>query len=153
MYISQNLIQLDKTSSKKIECFIKELDNHFVPPLSSRVNIAQWSRKLNDFAVNIVKMNAHVDIEALISFYSNKGSESYITLIAVASSQRGKGLSDDLLKYCIAYCMEIGSTAIKVKTWLSNKRVIGMYHSHGFIDYEIKDDRGNDKTLVLKKRL
>jgi len=76
MKLSENIQQFDKTFGEKIECFIKEVDHEFVPLLSSRVNISEWSKKLNALAVNIGSVNSYGEIEAMISFYCNQNSES-----------------------------------------------------------------------------
>jgi len=153
MKLNKNISKLDKTYSDNIECFIKEVDCEFVPPLSSRVSISEWSKKLNELAVNIGKINDDGDLEALISFYANKGDVSYISFVAVSKSQRGKKTGTALLDYCIDFCTEIGSTYVKLETWLSNERIIDVYHSRGFVDLEIKNDRSVDKSLILIKKL
>jgi len=145
--------QLDQNCSEKIERFIVKVDDEFIPPLSSKVSIPQWSKKLNALAVNIAKVNFNGDLDALISFYPNKDKESYISFIAVGKSQRGKKLAGTLLDRCIKICTDMRSTSIKVHTWLSNDKISNIYHSRGFVDIEIINDRGSDKTLILEKKL
>ena len=97
------------------------------------------------------KLDSLGNTKALLSFYTNE--ESYITFFAVSKEHRRKGLGSMLLDACILECKKKQSNSIKVETWLSNKKVTGLYLSRGFKKIEIRNDRPIDSTLVLEKRL
>ncbi len=148
---NMDIKKLKKGSSISIEKFIKEIDPEIVPPIGTKVDLGKWAIKLDTFAINLASLDQLGNIEALLSFYVNKGS--FITFFAVSKDHRRRGLGSMLLDACIHECKKEQSSSIKVHTWLSNERAIILYNSKGFKKDEIRTDRLVDTTLILKKKL
>ncbi|MCK5535943.1 MAG: GNAT family N-acetyltransferase [Bacteroidales bacterium] len=147
--INPQVLHLKSNSLNLICEFIKNIDSDFTPPLSTKVNINEWSYKLNAFATNIIIEDDKKQVIALLSFYVNENANSYITFFGISKIHRHKGYGTILLDYCLSYCKKMKSRSITVETWLSNKNAIDLYISKGFRNKTIKEDRTEDKTLVL----
>src|SRR6056297_1031271 len=102
---------------------IEKLDRHFVPPLSSRVNLEEYANKLDKFASMILAFSESGKLIGMIAFYNNNQSDkiAYITYLGVLPAFQGNGIANYLLKDCISKCKDKGMNFILVETWENNE--------------------------------
>jgi ribosomal protein S18 acetylase RimI-like enzyme len=126
----------DDCNCKNIVEFFQKIDHDFVPPLSSKVNIVDWSKKLVEKAVNIVAIvekHGHSEIIGIISFYCNDYVKlySYIPVIGILNEYRGKGIASILWDMCLKHLKEKGFKLVGIRTWESSK-AFSIYKKIGF---------------------
>ena len=118
--------------ANRIEEFLKELNEDFVPSLSSRVDIKEYSLKLAEFADTIFLYNDNNELMASCSIYCNCASE-YISSIAVKKKYRGIGVGalmmGEVKHHVKTNCDEIGLRVHK-----DNIKAIAYYRGSGFIE-------------------
>lgn len=142
---------LNKGSYKFIYDLVVDLDGEFVPPLSTRIDLEQYSKKMDEYATVLAALSANGDLKGAIAFYCNdiQTKVAYITYLGVARFARGQGLGSALLDACIAKCAEVGMLRIDVKTWESNAPAIRLYQSRLFEVKGLESDRTGVNSIKM----
>lgn len=137
--MSHAFVMLDSGVTKEKVDFLSFLlinDGQFIPLLSSRVDLKEYSSKLikNSQIYSLVFNGENV---AYASIYLNdvKGNKSYIPYLAVSPNYQGRGYARKLMNYVL---LEAKSKKFKT-TQLSVRKVSKaflLYKSLGFVDKE-----------------
>jgi ribosomal protein S18 acetylase RimI-like enzyme len=124
------LICEDKDSFEDIYNYLLENDSNMTPPLSKRVNIETYSRKLFDKAKQfwIKKDQKAIGFAACYVIES----EMYISSISICSGYKGLGLGKKLLEYIISFGRKNELKKIILEVQPENKNVINFYKKFNF---------------------
>ena len=124
--------------------FLQRVDNDFPTPLSARVNLEEYARKLTDHGFVSVTIKQGV-IVGMVAMYCNdtENSYAYIPLVAVDSQYRGQKISKSLMDCAIAYARLNGFKTLGLHT--ENPVALRLYESLGFVVIE----DGHRKYLEL----
>lgn len=133
---------------KRLEDVLYLIDNLFVEPLSQRVVIKDYAKKILDNGVAYILKQNDSDI-GLIAGYINQGKESFITAIGVDSHYQGFGGGKLLLNKFIDTAQKFKSTHIYLKVNVNAKSAVNMYRKAGFIE----TDKLDNDNLILTKYL
>jgi ribosomal protein S18 acetylase RimI-like enzyme len=132
---------LDEASCSDLKRHLRACDPTFMPPLSERLDIGEYSAKL---AANATRFEAWADHEliGLIAAYCNAADKhvAYITSVSVLSQQQGKGIAADLFERCIVYIRNIGFKCIELEVNSGNNAAVGLYARFGFKSTRITDN-------------
>jgi len=113
---------------------LSHCDNNFIPTLGSRVEIADYARKI---ANKTVCFEAWVkgDLVGLVAVYCNNPlmDVAFITSVSVLSEFQGRGIASRLLANCKAHVRKLGFTFIELEVSSINKAASDLYLKHGFI--------------------
>ncbi|NEZ03434.1 GNAT family N-acetyltransferase [Wenzhouxiangella sp. XN201] len=144
----KGLVIVQDQSAERILRFLSALDHDFTPPLSSRVNLDEYSRKLSRYAKNLFASTGNADV-GHAAFYSNDIQErfAFISSIAVTEQYRGTSLASDLLDAVILECKLDGMQSICLEVAPCNAKAISFYQSFGF-----KRIKYNSMKLKLRAR-
>lgn len=116
---------------------LKRCDSTFIPMLSSRLDIDDYSIKI---LKNAKTFEAWIDDEliGLVAAYCNSSDQlnAYITSVSVLPDWQGKGLAAQLLTNCIVSVRNLGFEKIDLEVNAANKAAMALYLSHGFIATE-----------------
>jgi GNAT superfamily N-acetyltransferase len=106
----------------------------FVPPLSSRVEINDYAKKITNQATRFEAWSGGILI-GLIAAYCNdqKSRVAFITSVSVLSEWAGKGVAAHLLNQCIEHAKTMGMQQISLEVASNNTRAIQLYEKTGFI--------------------
>ena len=141
---------MKKYSSREIYSFLKEVDNDFPVPLSNKVTLQEYAKKLeNKATLHCVEINGK--IVAMIAGYTENviNHLAYIAILAVKKSLRGKGISKFLIKEFFEECRKKELSGIHVYTHPTNLPAIKLYTSVGFTAYILENEaRPNDLHLI-----
>ncbi|HIF9078781.1 TPA: GNAT family N-acetyltransferase [Photobacterium damselae] len=135
----------------KIIDFVIRSDNEFIPSLSSRVNLEEYTNKLINNAV-ILTNNCNGVINALLGGYNNN-EIAYVSYLYVDECARGQGISKKLLNKFIEKSNENGNRAIRL-TVRKESSAYYLYSNFGFciineFKYTDVDILGVTMELVL----
>lgn len=136
---------------KQIEKFLRAVEKDFPVPLSQKVNIEEYSRKLYDRAA-VVYERKDDKIVAMVAGYVENLSDgiAYIAIVSTLKEYRGKGLARKLLFDFINLCEKKQIKAVHLYTDQCNQKAIKLYESLGFVDYKIVNEpRPQDKHLIF----
>jgi len=108
--------------------YLKEVDNLLIPPLSSRVNLAEYAEKVCNRAILFVAKNEQewVGVEAV---YFNKYPDfSFTTHLSVKKEyQNDSNVGMELMLRQLRYLKENGTKGLRFSIRKSNKQLLN-YH-------------------------
>ena len=129
---------INVSSADDIFLFLLECDDSFIPKLSSRVNIQEYSIKI---FTNSIRFEAWIDdvMAGLIAMYVNK-SFGYITNVSVSQKHMNYGIASDLMTKCIEYSKSVSIKKITLEVSENNFSAIKLYEKFSFKVYQKNDD-------------
>lgn len=129
----------------KLILFLHKIDRDFPVPLSEKVNLKQYAKKLiekGNLKIELVDNN----IVGLVAGYidHSDGIMSYIAVVGVDSEFRGKSIAKKLLNEYIEECREKKIKFIHLYTDKSNLSAIQMYKKLGFYESKLENESRNE---------
>jgi 2-polyprenyl-3-methyl-5-hydroxy-6-metoxy-1,4-benzoquinol methylase len=128
------LLYTSATASRdEIHLHLMKCDSHFSPPLSSRVNLLEYSDKLFAKAVSFEAWDEGI-LVGMVNAYLNSSEtrHGYITNVSILEEYKGKGIASSLLKMCLAYAREHEYNRITLEVSSENFPAIKLYSKSGF---------------------
>ena len=151
---------VDKSAIKvtDIKKILEKLDDYYIPPISSQVELSEYAEKIRlNAEILVIKYNKNtVGISAV---YCNDYDDytAFITTIGMMDKYQGQGLGKKLLEKSIDLAKSKGMRKIKLEVHENNNTAISFYKRNNF---EIKEDRScssnNSSTqhwLVMEKTI
>jgi GNAT superfamily N-acetyltransferase len=113
--------------------FLLSVDREFIPPLSQKVNVPDYARKLVETATSIFLTVGEVDV-GHAAYYSNdfRARTAFLTSISVKSEFRGRGLARHLLDDVIQRVINDGMEHLRLEVNPKNSGAVRFYRKHGF---------------------
>ncbi len=144
---------INLANATQISEHLRGCDSVFVPPLSDRIQIDAYTRKIVERAVRFEAW-ANSDLVGLVAAYCNdrESSIAFITNVSVTSWWQGKGIAMQLVENCINYVSAIGFTRIELKLDRRNMAAISLYKKKGFSTCKL-NDRSETMSLAICKEV
>ena len=124
----------NKASAVEIAEHLWTCDTDFVPPLSGRVEINSYARKIASKAMRFEAWSGDA-LVGLVAAYCNDQEKriAYITSISVLKGWTGKGIAVCLMSRCIKHvkAMRMGQICLEVAS--DNTPAIRLYEKSGFV--------------------
>jgi len=131
-----SLVYKTRTASlEEVLRHLKRCDGHFVPPLSSRVDLLDYARKIHKNAVSFEAWDEDThSLVGMINAYLNdpKGQAAYITNVSVAREYMGQGVASVLLAMCLALAQADHFSIVKLEVLPENVPAMRLYTRAGF---------------------
>ena len=126
-----------------------EVDDEFIPSLSSQMNIVEYIDKIIKNAV-IIPIYVMGRMEAFIAIYCNDYDSyiGYLTMIIVRKGYRSKGFGKLLVNSAIDLLKELKFKKLRLEVFKSNNKAYLLYKKLGFEVY-----KENSDSLYMEKRL
>lgn len=120
-------------SESRIFGFLRNVDCDFCPPLSSRVDLAEYAKKLSLCATNLFAISRGVDV-GHVAFYSNDliNKRAFLSSVSLKKEVRGSGLALYLLEEVFSRCKSDGAGSVYLKVDERNARAVEFYRKNGF---------------------
>ena len=133
------LIYKTRTASyEEIHRLLEECDTNFIPPLSSRVDLLAYARKIFENAISFEAWDANVLVGMVNTYLSDASTRTgFITNVSVLREHRGKGIAFILLQMCLDHPRRIGFSRVRLETSLQNAPAIRLYSRAGFRTVEV----------------
>ncbi|MCV2369882.1 GNAT family N-acetyltransferase [Roseateles oligotrophus] len=133
----------------EIEGLLKEIDGDFVPPLSSSVDLTEYSNKLYNKAT-IFSVHDKGALVAVMAVYCTDAVNrvAYGTMLAVAATHRIYGLGPNLIKSTLDFLKKSEFKVFRLEIYKTNPRVITLYRRLGF---SIASE--TDTSVFVEKKL
>lgn len=139
-------IHRNRADALQIEAHLRACNRAFVPPLSHRVDILAYSRKIHALAE---RFEAWSDggLIALLAMYCNDSTRraAYITSVSVDARWKRLGLASDLLAGSIALAKEREFEMIELEVDPGAAAAYLLYQKHGFAP---SNDAGSDQNKL-----
>lgn len=139
--------RLNKASEAQIAEHLLRCDAEFVPPLSGRVEIVGYAKKIASNAMRF-EVWAGDKLVGLVAAYCNDQERciAYITSVSVLKEWARKGVSANLMKQCIEWAETLGMRQVSLEVASDNIPAIGLYEKSGFV---IGEGQGSFITMNL----
>lgn len=124
----------NKASETEIAEHLSRCDADFIPPLSGRVEINNYAKKIIDNAARFEAWFGNRLIGLVAAYFNDEeGHIAYITSVSILNEWVGKGISEILMTKCIEHAKAAGILVISLEVACSNKPAINLYEKTGFI--------------------
>ena len=125
---------LNKTSAAQIAEHLLRCDADFVPPLSGRVKVDDYARKIADKATRFEAWSGG-SLVGLVAVYCNDREKriAYITSVSVLREWTGKGVVAHLMSQSVEHAKALGMKQIGLEVASDNTPAIRLYEKSGFI--------------------
>ena len=127
-------------SQNEIYIHLLDCDRYFIPTLSDKVKISEYSEKIFKLAINFEAWDINKLI-GLVSMYVNEESTSsgYITNVSIINEYKNRGIASNLLKKCIKYSKDINLNWISLKVNTKNVSAVNLYNKFNFMEEKHKN--------------
>jgi len=135
--------KIQKLPGEVIFNYLTAIDQSLIPPLSTRVDIRDYSEKLQCNAIHFCALD-NDSLVGIVACYFNEpeGKTGYISSFSVVESHRSKGIAGNLLKSVTDYAINKGFETIILRVFRHNKAAINLYEKFGF--YKETQDNLNE---------
>lgn len=133
-------------TEKEIRGHLHECNENFIPPLNSRVDLEEFSKKMFEKSITFEAWEDGV-LAGMLSAYFNDTDNylGYITNVSVMKNYTGMGIASVLLGMCIDYAKEHHFKGIKLEVHKENSPAIKLYNKFGFQIFE------NNNNFVIMR--
>jgi ribosomal protein S18 acetylase RimI-like enzyme len=143
-------IEYKKNHSNAIDILnhLNNCDDNFIPKLSSKVNLQDYSNKIFD---NAVRYEAwfNNDLIGLVAVYQNIiKQEMFITNVSIENKYTGNGIANQLMNQLLILFNSQDFNKIKLEVEVNNKIAINLYTKYNF---KLESQNANSLTLELNK--
>ena len=142
--------KLDEKYLEKLNNFLNEIDSDFPIPLSEKVDLFEFSKKILSLGIVFAEFDGDTICGAIL-FYANdtETKTAYVSVLGVLKSHRKKGIAQRLLSECIKTLSEMDFKTVSLYTHKTNLGAIALYEKNGF-KKETDLKRPDDYLLKLK---
>lgn len=129
------LIESKQLSSEEIYKYLEDNSDIFIPPLTNRVNLTEYSNKIYLYAWQVWAIDSNNDKLAgfMACYFNDKVNNiGYITTISVKKEYQGKKVGYNLLNTAINYAREKDFKKIKLEVNKKNVNAMKFYYRNGF---------------------
>jgi ribosomal protein S18 acetylase RimI-like enzyme len=126
--------QTNKASETEIAAHLRLCDPNFVPPLSGRVEISDYAKKIASNATRFESWSEG-SLIGLVAAYCNDQERliAYITSVSVLHKWTGKGIAANLIRHCVKHAQASGMKKISLEVARDNVPAIKLYEKNGFV--------------------
>jgi len=125
---------VDRASSAEIAEHLLCCDADFVPPLSGRVAIPDYAKKIASKATRFEAWS-NGTLVGLVAAYCNDHDTLivHITSVSVLKEWTGKGIAKNLIDRCVAHAKAAGMHHVGLEVAADNIPAIKLYEKSGFV--------------------
>lgn len=138
---------MNKINRKEVEALLNDVQKDFTPSLSETVDLAEYSSKLVDKAIIIPNYNEKY-LNAICAIYANDYFhwKAYLTMLAVHSESRGKGIAKKLIQRAEIELIQKGFKSLSLEVYANNSQALSLYENCGFSVH----DKSGDSIFMIK---
>ena len=140
---------MDTANEQAILLHLQACDVNFAPPLSAKVNLAEYAAKITTNAVTFEAWNAE-ELVGVVAAYFNDGAKhkSFITNVSTLKAYGGKGIGSALIRDCIEYAVKEHYHSIALEVNKESTTAVRLYQKYGF-----KKVKENETALFMELKL
>jgi ribosomal protein S18 acetylase RimI-like enzyme len=130
-----------RLTHSEIYKYLSENDNDFIPPLSTRKNITDYSLKLAENSVQFCAFDNKKIIAIVACYFNNLENRSgFISTVSVMKGYQQMGICKALLADVKKYGVENNFISICLEVKCRNQNAVKIYKKAGFKEVSMKDD-------------
>jgi len=123
----------NRASMAEIRAHLARCDTHFIPPLSTRVNLGAYAEKIVNHAERFEAWSMG-ELAGLVAAYANDAGRSgvFVTNVSVVPELWGGGVGRQLMENCIDHARRAGFERVSLRVDREQAAAIGLYSRCGF---------------------
>ena len=125
---------IDQASEGKVNEHLLYCDADFIPPLSERVALSDYTKKI---LRNATRLEAWLNgtLVGLVAAYCNDQESriAHITSVSVVKACTGQGIGTQLIDRCVVHARAVGMQQIRLEVDVNNSPAIHLYEKYGFV--------------------
>ena len=137
----------NKTDTQILVDYLKAVDEDFVMPLSSKVDLLELAQKTLEYGYAYIALE-NGNVVALVTFYCNDkaNAKAFLPILSVKKEFRGKGYARKLVNIVIDVSRLHEMQMVCVDS--INPVAIGLYKSVGFKTIRVDESHGIRKEYL-----
>ena len=126
-------LNIPSLSQKEISAFLNKVNYLFIPSLSSRLDINEYSQQLSEKATHFTVYKGNKLLAFLACYFNNQQTKiGYITTLSTLAEYKGIGLGSQLIDEVIKYGKANNFKEIKLEVHKDNLVALNFYKRKGF---------------------
>lgn len=139
---------VNAASVAQITDHLQSCDANFIPPLSTRVDIAAYSQKIGVRAVRFEAWSSDLLVGLVAAYFNDiEGRVAHITNVSVPRTWGGQGIASRLLRHCIDHGSRASAVEFRLEVAADNFAARRLYSRAGF---QTTDPQTSNATMFLK---
>ena len=142
------------TATKEdIQAHLEVCDRDFVPNLSLKVNIEEYSKKIRASAKTFEAWSGKA-LVGLVAAYMNdaRARVGFITSVSVTKEFVGQGIASALLDHCLDRSRQEGMKAVRLEVSTESREAIHLYKHFGFSEIVRNGETVSMEMEISEKR-
>ena len=143
-------IYVNRASVAQLAHHLRLCDQFFVPPLSERVSLMDYSAKLHERAERFEAWIETTLVGLVAGYYdAEPDMVAFISSVSVLKEWQGRGVASALVDRSIAHAQHLGFGVIELEVALQNDLAVRLYRKHGF---QVISQDANQAKMALALR-
>ncbi len=132
---------LKKATEEDILRHLQACDNNFLPPLSKKINLEAYSKKIYDNTITF-EVWYNKTLVGLVAAYFNDADNivGFITNVSTIKEYGGQGIASKLMNQCILYGQQHNFESIQLEVFPENTVAFNMYKKFGFTEMTVRNN-------------
>jgi ribosomal protein S18 acetylase RimI-like enzyme len=128
------IYRTNRASAEEIAGHLRSCDSRFVPPLSARVDIDDYARKIVERAKRFEAWDGD-RLVGVVAAYCNDAPPgcAFITNVSVDCEWTGRGVGVHLVRDCLRGVRECGLRRVHLEVGAANRAAVALYMRLGFV--------------------
>lgn len=127
---------------------LKICNASFIPPLSQKVDIENYSQKIYDNADTFEAWGENKLIGLVATYCNNINKSAFITSVSVIKTYTNRGVGSKLLEDCIKYVEGKGFREITLEVNIQSKKARSLYKKLNFQEVEF-----DNKIIIMRYQI
>lgn len=129
--------EMESASEADIRVHLLLCDGQFSPPLSQRLDLRAYARKLRQNACTFEAWSDGTLVGLLAAYLNDRAAgQGYISHICTLAPFAGRGVASNLMGRCIREARERGMVVILLEAAADNHRARSFYERQGFHPFQ-----------------
>ncbi len=139
----------DRASAADIERHLATCDHSFHPDLSSRVDVAEYSRKIATLAIRFEAWSDNALVGLVAAYCTDPvGSTAFLTNVSVTPDFTGLGIARRLMSACRDHASKAGFARLELEVDARAHPALSLYTALGF--QRVPTDTASSQRMVLE---
>jgi ribosomal protein S18 acetylase RimI-like enzyme len=140
-------------SMRDIQSHLEECDGDFLPRLSLKINIEEYSRKISARAKTFEAWSGKVLVGLVAAYLNDRDTRiGFLTNMSVAKKFMGRGIATVLLDQCLSRSRLEGMKAVRLEVSVENREAIRLYRNFAFSEFERRGDTVFMEVAISERR-
>lgn len=132
---------LKKATEKDVLQHLQTCDNNFLPPLSKKVNLEAYAKKIYEHTTTFEAWHDDILIGLVATYFNDVNNVvGFITNVSTIKDYGGQGIASKLMNQCIGFGQQNNFESIHLEVFPENGVAINLYKKFGFTEISVRNN-------------